>query len=68
MVNTIVEFVKNNVTLVEINLGTVLNVLDLVHKEVQFQNVQSLLPILNPSMLLMLKSDLLSLPIVLVDV
>lgn len=68
MVNTIVEFVKNNVTLVEINLGTVLNVLDLVHKEVQFQNVQSSLPILNPSMLLMLKSDLLSLPIVLVDV
>jgi hypothetical protein len=68
MVNTIVEFVKNNVTLVEINLGTVLNVLDLVHKEVQFQNVQSLLPILNLSMLLMLKSDLLSLPNVLVDV
>jgi hypothetical protein len=61
MVNTIVEFVKNNVTLVEINLGTVLNVLDLVQLEVQFQNVQSLLPILNPSMLLMLKSVLLSL-------
>jgi ABC-type polysaccharide/polyol phosphate export permease len=57
-----------NVILVLIELITVLNVLKLVQPEVQFQIVQSLLPILNLSMLLISLSDLLGLLNVTVDV